>query len=680
MKNPLQLLIAGLLCLGMPLPTEAAVTLFSDDFSDLTSGSVSLSTRSAAFGSWTSVSGGALITGNASGGFVETQGGAKVIDANFTRALGSGDVLRVIWDTQESLGSFVSGVAGIQLFLADGSGVGFFGSSAAVTSSWELAKAVDSTGTGNISATSVLASQGNEAGVATFSYSYDTGLAWLTVKGGVGGADIRTATLDLGVGLAIDSLRVGNSGGGDLRFTALKATGASDGMWKADAAGSWSNGALWSNDLVPNAAGAVADFSNVNISANRMVSLDGSKTIGHLILGDLDTVSGAVWDVGQGSGGTLTLDNQGSSPILQVNNSASNITAQLVGTHGFTKTGNGSITLNNTANASTLSGQIVVNQGYLGINHDLALGAVPTIFNPSALVLNGGVLTNMTESRTGVSTQYSAGHQVTINANRGITLGSNGGRFRSGYFGTNMFLAVESVITGVGSLTKDDSANLIFRGANTYQGNTIITSGAFYANNTAGSAIGSGGLSVIGNDVTLAMIAGTGALRGSAGKTFNVSTFATLRVGNSHNGSVHGGGIALDSTAQDLVFGNVDTPENLTINLLGTLQFDLFGQTADQLVLRTTGLIDLGIKSLGIGVIHTTGWSLDQEWKLIDWGTASYINEGTLDAFSMLHQGFQLDGDVRNDGFYLVVVPEPSRALLLMAGFAWIWSRRRIRR
>ena len=112
--------------------------------------------------------------------------------------------------------------------------------------------------------------------------------------------------------------------------------------------------------------------------------------------------------------------------------------------------GSGTVTLSNASN--TFTGGEVVSSGILSIAADGDLGAAPGSVTPTAITLNGGTL------QVTATTSYGFG---TINANRGITLGSAGGTIQvtavanTGAIGGGNDNSVQyfGVISGSGNLT-----------------------------------------------------------------------------------------------------------------------------------------------------------------------------------------------------------------------------------
>src|ERR1700686_1014948 len=78
------------------------------------------------------------------------------------------------------------------------------------------------------------------------------------------------------------------------------------GTWAVDNSGTWSNPANWASNLVPDGAGSFADFSQVDLTANRTVTLDVSRTVGKLTIGDTNGTHSYTLDASAGA--TLTFD------------------------------------------------------------------------------------------------------------------------------------------------------------------------------------------------------------------------------------------------------------------------------------------------------------------------------------------------------------------------------------
>lgn len=274
------------------------------------------------------------------------------------------------------------------------------------------------------------------------------------------------------------------SGAAFLGTQALLATDT-NGTWIVDANGSWSDADTmnWSGGSVADGTGFTADFSTIDITADRTVSLAAPRSIGNLIFGDVTTSSGAGWTVDNAAtaGNILTL--AGTTPTITVNPLAAVdiyapksvvMSGVITGTSGLTKAGSGRLKL--TA-ANTFTGGTVVNGGTLAIINDNNLGAVPGSLDAANITLNSGA----TLDATATTDVYNASNTVDLGANRGITLGAGTQTIIKNHRG--IVLNIRGVISGAGGVdfkeptTGDDGGGTRTHlyGANTYSGDTTIT-------------------------------------------------------------------------------------------------------------------------------------------------------------------------------------------------------------
>lgn len=206
-----------------------------------------------------------------------------------------------------------------------------------------------------------------------------------------------------------------------------------------NASGSWNTAANWNSGAGPVASGAdnTADFSTLDITADSTVTLDGNKTIGHLIFGDTNTGTPANWIVDAGSpfSSTLTLAVTSGSPTITTNTGVATINSIVAGSAGLTKEGTGTLVL--TADSNTYSGGTTINNGVLRIEG------------------------------FGFSGQLGSG-AVTNNA--------------SLVFSLNSLIHVDNTISGAGSVTVTDDNSAFgtslpyLRASNSYSGMTTISS------------------------------------------------------------------------------------------------------------------------------------------------------------------------------------------------------------
>jgi autotransporter-associated beta strand protein len=240
-------------------------------------------------------------------------------------------------------------------------------------------------------------------------------------------------------------------------FTASSLKGQTSGIWINSTSNStWSNTANWSGGSVADGTDAFADFSTLDIAANRTVNLGANRTVGTLLFGDATTASNN-WALANGAGGpwTLTLATSSATPSIQVVNQTATISALLSGTQGFTKSGAGVLTLSNAGN--TISGGISLSGGTL----NFASGALGT----NIVTFTG----NATLGWNGTNTQdISAQVKVEDGVTATLATGANSVTVAS---------AIQTGTSGSASITKTGAGTLTFTAVNTYTGTTRISGG-----------------------------------------------------------------------------------------------------------------------------------------------------------------------------------------------------------
>jgi autotransporter-associated beta strand protein len=138
------------------------------------------------------------------------------------------------------------------------------------------------------------------------------------------------------------------------------------GVWTNLSGGSWATALNWNGGAIAGGTDAAADFSTLNLTANRTVTLDGARTVGSLIFDDLNPATHHNWTISPGTGGTLTLSTSSGMPNIAVKNATNFITAVVAGTQGFTKSGAGYLTL---SGAGSFTGPTLVNAGALEVQN-----------------------------------------------------------------------------------------------------------------------------------------------------------------------------------------------------------------------------------------------------------------------------------------------------------------------
>ena len=232
--------------------------------------------------------------------------------------------------------------------------------------------------------------------------------------------------------------------------------------------------------LTLNGTGVSSDGALRNISGNN--TWTGAVNLGSASRINSDagtlTISGNIG----GSGQNLTVGGAGNTAL-------SGIIVTDSGT--LTKDGAGMLTL---SGANTYTGATTISGGILSISADNNLGTAPGAPTASDLTLNGGTL------------QTTA--NMTLNSNRGVTLGASGGTLDVNPSAT---LTYGGIIAGSGSLTKTDSGTLVLSGANTYTGATNINAGILNiqsagalgtASNTSNTTVANGAVLQMANNIT----------------------------------------------------------------------------------------------------------------------------------------------------------------------------------
>lgn len=131
---------------------------------------------------------------------------------------------------------------------------------------------------------------------------------------------------------------------------------AASGIWTSDADGIWSDPVNWSSGIIADGAGSTGDFSTVDITLDRTVHLDSSRTNSVLSFGDADTNTPAGWvidDNGSGGSNTITLTGSVSINVSPLGEGKSAvISATVTGAAGMTVEGGGVLTLSGNARFS----------------------------------------------------------------------------------------------------------------------------------------------------------------------------------------------------------------------------------------------------------------------------------------------------------------------------------------
>lgn len=336
---------------------------------------------------------------------------------------------------------------------------------------------------------------------------------------------------------------------------------AGNGTWTSDASGNWGDTSKWTGSFPAYGSGTTADFSTLNISGDRTVTLDKSRVIGTLRFGD--TSGTQSWTLNSSGSATLTLD--ATSPAIIVSQNTAMISAILLGTAGFTKSGAGTLIFNGSNPLSGIlyldSGSTTANDGAVRIAKSAAIAGLSSIY--------------IRNNNSGYSTLQLDGNAESVSITQGITLSGRNG-----------------VVPAIQNLV----------GTNTISGNLFITTGGSYyiLQSDAGLLTLSGALSLIASGTRNFTFQGNGNIsvtgiisNGTAGGTAGIikSGTGTLLLGavNSYTGTT-------TVNAGTLLLGNSERIANSSALVLngGTFATGGFTETLATLSLSANAIIDLG--------------------------------------------------------------------------------------
>jgi autotransporter-associated beta strand protein len=344
--------------------------------------------------------------------------------------------------------------------------------------------------------------------------------------------------------------------------------------WTNQASGGlWTNASNWSGG-VPNATGAVADFSTLNITSDNTVHLNTSETVGSLLFGDTVPSNNWTLDNNGNTANALTLSVASGTPTITVNNQQATISAVIGGIQGFTDAGTGTLVL---SGANTYSGTATINSGST-LNAVWSAGGAFGVFPSGGSIVDNGNLILTRDSNDARFFGIITGSGTT-------TITGDGGYFNLGSPGDNTArLSNQSDLTVSIGLNLFKNAQTIgaLNGNGTILSNTGTPGGSvpLTIGNNGDSGTFSGVITTGTEAVAIVKVGGgtqifTAANTYAAGTTINGGTLQ-LGDGITSNGSIVGNvtdnaTLAFANPNSQTYSGVISGPGNLMKSGAGTL-------------------------------------------------------------------------------------------------------------
>ncbi|MBK1825757.1 beta strand repeat-containing protein [Haloferula rosea] len=226
------------------------------------------------------------------------------------------------------------------------------------------------------------------------------------------------------------------------------------------------------------------------------------------------------FETGASVAGDVTL--QSDSRLTTWAGAVGTLSGALSGAFNLEKTGTGFLVIESTSN-SGYTGQTTVSSGRLRLADETSIGDTPASPTADSIILQGG-------GRIQGGTA-GAGGDLTISANRGITLNGGDSGFHTW---TGFTTTVESDIVGTGRLTHSDGGSLVVNGDTTLDGSVLAASGTVTFN---------GDLTATG-----------GPIRVQGASTVNFNSSSVIADGSTNGGS--NGGLDLGTGTTNINLGN----------------------------------------------------------------------------------------------------------------------------
>ena len=383
---------------------------------------------------------------------------------------------------------------------------------------------------------------------------------------------------------------------------------SSDGILSKNGAGTLTLAGANSHAGVTTVSGGTLALANTNALQNSTLDTgaSGSQAVSFAVAGTNTYALGGL----QGSDDLMAGAN---SLSVGSNGSTTTFAGAISSSGGLTKFGAGALSL---TGANTYTGTTTLSAGVLilgvaesvGVSGPLGNSAAS---NPGSIVLGGGTLQHSASNTRDYSGRFSTAANQLYNVNTN---------------GQNVTWATNLTSSG-GILTKSGTGSLTLTGDNTFSGGVIInaTSGTLIAGHN--NALGTGTVSLAGNNATLELVNGITVANAMTVAEFGNGKFIRLQSGAT---SAITGNITISETSLNLFDLFADTGGTLTVS--GIISGTGFEKTGAGTVILTaahtfTGLTTVSAGTLNLGGGTSTG-SLPSTSLNLGGGTLSYTRTG----------------------------------------------------
>jgi autotransporter-associated beta strand protein/T5SS/PEP-CTERM-associated repeat protein len=339
---------------------------------------------------------------------------------------------------------------------------------------------------------------------------------------------------------------------------------AASGTWNLDGNSVWNvaTDPPWAGAIIADGTGDTADFSTIDITADRTVSLDTARTIGNLSFGDTNTATAGGWILNN-NGNPANILTLAGTPVITVNALAAGkeatISAVLTGTSGLTKSGAGTLTL---SAANTYTGGTTVNAGILKAGTTTAFGTAAGASIAFGPATTGKVqLNNFDMTFVGLNSNTSVGAPIVENGGataKTLTINNAVANTYAGIFQKGAAGNLAITKTGAGLLTLTGSSS-------TSIGGNIIVDGGSLTLSSNGDL--SNGNCTVGSTALAGSVAVT--VTGQGTKWTNSSYFRLGQSSTSNSLTISNGAVLTSASTSAFTIGHNTGANNNTVTVTG---------------------------------------------------------------------------------------------------------------